>query len=47
MTGRGAGYCAGNERPGSENPSYPRDHSAYRRGAGRGNGRSRGRGRRR
>jgi len=39
MTGRGAGYCAGNDRPGYATPGFGR-------GMGRGFGRGGGRGRR-
>jgi hypothetical protein len=44
MTGRGAGYCAGNETAGFENINYGRRGegmhrgNAYRNGMGRGNG---------
>ena len=44
MTGKGAGFCAGNSVPGSTTPRYNRffgDGSRLRRGCGRGFGRQR------
>lgn len=44
MTGRGAGYCAGYNVPGSTNPAYGYGRRGGRRGYGRGWGRGFGRG---
>ena len=44
MTGRGAGYCSGYNRPGLVSQAFGRSWFGFNRGAGRGMGRGGGRG---